>query len=93
MDVVSGKWNSEAEGGKKWEMLRESMKETAERVLGWEKRRQPDWFQDNKKLKDLILKCNVLFKKWLRTHSDKDRQRYVTQRREVAYEVKRSKNA
>ena len=63
------------------------------RILGWEKGRQPDWFQDNiSKLEELILKRNVLFVRWLKTNCQRE-GRYVTQRREVAREVRRSKNA
>lgn len=34
-----------------------------------------------------------MFKKWLKTHTYGDREKYVTQRRKIAQEVKRSKNA
>ena len=63
------------------------MKDTEEKSPWVGKVQQPDRFQDNReKLEYLILKRNVLFKKWLRTHET------VTQRREVAHEVKCSKN-
>ena len=41
--------------------LRDSMKESAERILGWERHQQPDWFRDNKiKLDDFIRKHNIV---------------------------------
>ena len=60
----------------------------AETILGQEKRRQPDCFQDNiHTLKTLITKQNDLFSTWLRTRCPTDRQRYVTKSREVAHEI------
>ena len=64
-----------------------------ESTLGHEKRNQPDWFKENETiLWKHIDKLNLLFSKWLRTQHHSDRQRYVTQRRLVASEVKRVKN-
>ncbi len=65
------------------------MKKSAEMVLGWEKRRQPDCIDQ---LGGLIQKRNALFARWLKTRCDRDRQSYVNQRREVAREVQRAKN-
>ena len=61
------------DGSIKWEIMRNSLTESAVRVLGHENRRQPDWFQENIIiLKQLITKRNVLFAKWLRTHHHSD---------------------
>ena len=77
----------------KWRVIKEGLNKAAEAVLGQEKRRSPDWFQDNiHTLETLITKQNDLFSRWLRTHSPTDRQRYVTKRREVAHEIRRCKN-
>ena len=46
-DTVSAQWESEHDGMKKWSILCDSLTSAAEKVLGWEKRRQPDWFKDN----------------------------------------------
>ena len=93
MDEVNGKWHAEAGGEEKWKVLEESMKKAAEEVLGRERRRQPDWFLESiGELEELIVKRNALFATWLRTRCQRDRQRYVNQRREVAREVKRAKN-
>ena len=80
MEAVRMEWSSEAEGERKWGVLRDGMKRAAERILGWETGLQ---FQDNiSKLEELILKCNVLFVRWLKTNYQRDRR-----------EVRRSKNA
>ena len=70
------------------------MCKAAEAVLGQERRRQPDWFEDNiHKLKALVSKRNDLFHRWLSTRCPTDRQRYVTMRREVARKIRCCKNA
>ena len=94
VDTVGEKWSSEADGVKKWETVRGCMQQAAEKLLGWETRRQPDWFQENITiLQQLIQKRNALFARWLKTKHHSDRQRYMAQRREVACEVRRAKNA
>ncbi len=61
----------------------------AEDVLGWETRRQPDWFRESSLvLKGLIEKRNDLFGRWLKSGRNSDRQRYVAQRRKAAAAVK-----
>ena len=65
----------------------------AENAVGYEKRRQPDWFKESETtLRKCIDKRNNLFSQWLRTHHHSNRQRYVAQRRLVAAEIKRAKN-
>ena len=94
VEAVGDKWSSDGGGEKMWEMLSDGVKKSAEKVFGWEKRLQPEWFRDSfVDLKKLISKRNLLFSKWLGTHHHRDRQRYVSQRRKVAHEVKRAKNA
>ncbi len=68
----------------------ETVVKAAKDVLGYEKRRQPDWFMENEDtLKKFIDKRNTLFSTWLRTHHHSHRQRYVVQR---TAEIKRVKN-
>ena len=94
LDGVSAVWCSEDGGEGKWQKMRKSLTSAAENVLGWEKHHHPNWFRDSiTVLEPMIQKRNMLFAKWLSSHSSKDRQRYVTQRRMVAKEVKRAKNA
>ena len=92
-DTVSAQWESGLDGMKKWSILRDSLTSAAEKVLGWEKRWQPDWFSDNIcVLEQLIQRRNMLFARWLKSHSQRDRQRYVTQRRAVSQQIRHSKN-
>ena len=73
---VTQNWRQEASGERKWTVIKEGLNKAAEAVLGQEKRRSPDWFQDNTHtLETLITKRNDLFSRWLRTRSPTDRQR------------------
>ena len=46
-DEIKGKWNSADGAQRKWEVIRDSVTNTAEKVLGRERRKHPDWFLDN----------------------------------------------
>lgn len=84
-EAIVGKWKNMENGVRKWEIMRDGMVSAAESVLGWENRRQPDWFQENiTVLQQLITKRNKLFSQWMKTHHHSDRQRYVAQRRAVS---------
>ena len=86
-------WRPEADGLGKWEVIKANILKAAEHTLGFEDKRQPDWYREYQfTLQVLIDKRNILFKKWLRTHQPRDRQKYVAQRRLVASEVKQAKN-
>ena len=63
------KGKTEHEGIKNWEIMRGSMMSAADIVLGWENRRQPDWFQENITiLQQQIMMQNKLFSQWLKIH-------------------------
>ena len=76
-----------------WDVIRDGMKETAQEVLGWERRKQPDWFwQNGKDLEEWTAKQNKHFKEWLNSGKSIDRRKYVAVRQEVARAVKKTKN-
>ena len=55
-----------------------------QRVLGLERRRQPDWFRESGPvLSELIDKRNLLFSRWLRSRRNSDRQRYGRRQKKV----------
>ena len=69
------------------------MTKAAETVLGWEYRKQPDWFKENIfNLQEMMSTHNTSFARWLGTHNNSNRQRYLTQRRAVACKLRRAKN-
>ena len=92
-ELVNNKWNDDLNGSDMWEVIRDGMKETAQEVLGWERRKQPDWFRHNSKdLEELIAKRNKHFKQWLNSGKSTDQREYVALRQEVARAVKKAKN-
>ena len=92
-EAVEEDWCEAESGEKKWKVIRDPMLKAAKDTLGFEKRRQPDWFKDNEaSLKNLIDTRNNLFSTWLRTHHHRHRQQFLSQRRLVASEIKHAKN-
>ena len=88
-------------GLEKWERVRDGLVGAAESVIRYESRRQPDWFEDNAfvlsnvfvlsnafVLRELIECRNMLFGRWLKSGSNGDRQKYVSQRRLIPGAVK-----
>ena len=90
---VASKWQSATSTAEKWKVIRDGLKDVGESVLGWETKRQPDWFKESiSVLENGIDKRNMLFGRWLRSGKVSDHQRYVAQRRIVAGAVKKAKN-
>ena len=75
------------------EVIESDMVSAAGSILGFESRKQPDWFKvSSVVLSELIEKHNALFGKWLSSGANCDHQRYVVQHRlVVARAVKRVK--
>ena len=87
--LVKDKWVDDLNGSDMWSVIRDSMKEAAQEVLGWERRKQPDWLQQNSKnLEELIVKRNRYFKIWLNSGKSTDQREYVALRKEVATAIK-----
>ena len=75
VEAIGDEWSSDTGGEKMWEMLRDGVKRSAEKVLGWEKRQQPECLSDSfVDLENLISKRSILFSKWLGTHDHRERQ-------------------
>ena len=41
-ELVKGKWDDDLKGLDMWDIISDSMKETAQEGLRWERRKQPD---------------------------------------------------
>ncbi len=81
------------DGAGTWEVVKKSMVEAAVGTLGWETRRQRDWFKEKGLLlRNIIEERNGLFRRWLRSSRNEDRQRYVAKRREINREMRKAKN-
>ena len=90
-ELVEGGWDEASGRVEMWEVIRNGMVMAAEDTLGWETRKQPDWFREKGHL-DLIERRNSLFQRWLRSGKNEGRQRYVVQRRDMAKAVRKAKN-
>ena len=87
--LVKDKWVDDLNGSDMWNIIRDGMKEAAQEFLGWERRKQPDWLQQNSKnLEELIVKRNRYFKIWLNSGKSTDQREYVALRKEVATAIK-----
>ena len=45
-DTVESIWDGRASGVEMWDAIRDAMIDGAEIMLGWETRKQPDWFKE-----------------------------------------------
>ena len=61
---------------KKWEVMRTALVVAAEGCLGFEKRKQPDWFRESStSLKPLLQLRNGLYSKWLSSRKKSETRR------------------
>ena len=77
-DEVESKWSVDMSVSEMWEVIKGSMVSVVGSILGFESRKQPDWFKESSVvLSELIEKRNALFGKWLSSGANCDCQRYV----------------
>ena len=70
---VSESWMEEGSVSEKWEVLKSAICDEAQKVLGYEDRRQPDWFRESEiALKPLLQERNRLYALWLSTGRERD---------------------
>ena len=66
----------------KWNVLKSALCDAAKDELGYENRKQPDWFRESKKdLKILIAERNRLYALWISTRLERDRKKHARARR------------
>ena len=91
--LVKSRWDDDADGLTKWNVVRDGLLDASTTMLGLSKRYQPDWFVEAENvLRPLIDRRNNLFSLWLRSSNHRDRQKYLTQRRLVVRKVWECKN-
>ena len=57
----------------KWDALKNALCESAKAVLGYENRRQPDWFRESEAdLRLLIAERNQLYALWMRRETGRN---------------------
>ena len=65
----------------KWGAVKAALCETAEAVLGFEMRKQPDWFRESEAaIKPLLEEKNKLYSLWQRTGQERDRKKLALSR-------------
>ena len=71
-------WNGGGSVEEKWESVKSGLCETAESVLGYETRRQPDWLRESEAdLKPLLERRTRLYTLWLSTARERDRKKFA----------------
>ena len=71
--MINGKWDDDLNGPDMWDVIRDDMKEAAQEVLEWERRKQPDWFQQNCEVQEeLTAERSKHFKHWLNSGKSTD---------------------
>ena len=77
----------------KWESLKAGLCETAESVLGYETRRQPDWFRESEAdIKPLLERWTRLYTLWLSTAREGDWKKFVKARSDARRAVRGAKD-
>ncbi len=86
-------WN-EGSNVEKWDAVKSSWCYGAETVLGYEDRRQPDWFRESEEhLKPLVEERNRLYALWLATRRERDRKKHAEACRVARRAVREAKDA
>ena len=78
----------------KWDVLKGALCDEAKAVLGYEDRKQPDWFRENEAaLRSSMDERNRLYALWLSTGRLRDRKKHAEARRYVRQQVRAAKDA
>ena len=87
-------WVVEGSVSENWDVLKVALCDEAEAVLGYEDRRQPDWFRESgTSLRPLLVERNRLHSLWLSTGRERDRRKHTEARGSVRREVRAAKDA
>ena len=54
-------------GLEKWERMRDGLVVAAVSAIGYESRRQSDWFKDNASVLKELIECRNMFGRWLKS--------------------------
>ena len=69
--------------------MKAALKATADSTLGYEKRRNLDWFRESPNtLEPLLQKRNRMYSKWLRSGHNRDKLRFLNARRAACQAVR-----
>ena len=87
-------WPKEQEAvEEKWRAIQAALVNTAVEVLGKEKKRQPDWFQDSKDhLRPYLHAWNSMYRNWLFSNKRQDLVKFMEARGKAKRELYRAKD-
>ena len=84
MSEICAAWLHDGSVEEKWSVVKSALTNTAESALGFEVRRQPDWFNESEAIIQPALQCrNELYRQWLCTKGTADLQRFRNARTEA----------
>ena len=74
--------------------MRSALLESADELLGYEKSRQPDWFQESAdELRPQLQQRNNAYDRWLASEKEEDLTRFKVDRNEVRKSITEAKNS
>ena len=90
--VAREKWNDSETIEEKWSVLRSTLTDVAQAVLGKEVRHQPDWYRESTDvIEPLIKRRNQLYAKWLRSDRVTDKQAFKKARCDTRRTIRNAK--
>ena len=93
MGETQGVVGSAETGSPSWGTLASLREASTTSTLGYEKRRNPDWFRERADtLEPLLQKRNQMYSKWLSSGHNSDKLRFLNARRAVRQAVRAAKN-
>ena len=88
------KWDANGNVEGKWGVLSSAMCDAAKECLGYEDRRQPDWFRESEvDLNPLFAERNRLHTVWINNGGERNRKKYADARRAARRAVRGAKDA
>ena len=86
-------WPEEGTVEERWEVMHSAILESADELLGYEKSRQPDWFQESVDELRPQQRRNNAYDIWLASGKEEDLTRFKVARNEVRKSIREAKNS
>ena len=94
LERATSAWPEEGTVEKRWEVMRSSLLESADELLGYEKSRQPDLFQESAdELRPQLQQRSNAYDRWLASGKEEDPTRFKVARNEARKSIREAKNS
>ena len=94
LERATSAWPEEGTVEERWEVVRSALLESADELLGYEKSRQPDWFQESvNELGPQAQRRNNAYDRWLASGKEEDLTRFKVARNEARKSIREAKNS